>query len=140
KHEIHVLFRLIKACADFPNVSYVLVFDDTAVANSLGERYGQGGENSGRAFLEKIIQLPLKLPVATREDLRTICFEEVDNALSTVKITLNKTQVGEFVTGFDRGCSIRLTTPRAAKRFGNALYFVLPMLSGETNIVDLLLI
>jgi predicted KAP-like P-loop ATPase len=32
KHETHTLFRLIKACADFPNVCYVLAFDDTAVA------------------------------------------------------------------------------------------------------------
>src|SRR5208337_918909 len=27
KHETHTLFRLIKACADFPNVCYVLAFD-----------------------------------------------------------------------------------------------------------------
>jgi len=44
KHEIHTLFRLIKACADFPNVCYVLAFDDVAVSASLGERYGAGNE------------------------------------------------------------------------------------------------
>ena len=73
KHETHTLFRLIKACADFPNVCYVLAFDDVAVAKSLGERYGSGDEASGRAFLEKIIQVPLKLPVAMKEDLRSLC-------------------------------------------------------------------
>ena len=45
-----------------------------------------------------------------------------------------------FVSGFDRGISIRLDTPRAAKRYGNGLMFALPMLKGEVNIVDLLLI
>lgn len=140
KHETHTLFRLIKACADFPNVCYVLAFDDVAVAKSLGERYGAGDEASGRAFLEKIIQVPLKLPVAMKEDLRSLCFQQVDQAIRAAGIELTKEDVGGFVSGFDRGISIRLDTPRAAKRYGNGLMFALPLLKGEINIVDLLLI
>jgi len=140
KHETHTLFRLIKACADFPNVCYVLAFDDVAVSTSLGDRYGAGDEASGRAFLEKIIQVPLKLPVAMKEDLRSLCFQQIDQALSAAGLELTKEDVGGFVFGFDRGISIRLNTPRAAKRYGNGLMFALPMLKGEVNIVDLLLI
>lgn len=139
KHETHTLFRLIKACADFPNVCYVLAFDDVAVAKSLGERYGAGDEASGRAFLEKIIQVPLKLPVAMKEDLRSLSFQQVDQAITAAEVELTKEDVGGFVSGFDRGISIRLDTPRAAKRYGNGLMFALPMLKGEVNIVDLLL-
>lgn len=140
KHETHTLFRLIKACADFPNVCYVLAFDDVAVSTSLGERYGAGNEASGRAFLEKIIQVPLKLPVAMKEELRSLCFQQVDQAISAAGLELSKEDVSGFVSGFDRGISIRLDTPRAAKRYGNGLMFALPMLKGEVNIVDLLLI
>jgi len=140
KHESHTLFRLIKACADFPNVCYVLAFDDVVVAKALGERYGAGDEAAGRAFLEKIIQIPLKLPVAAKEDLRSICFGQVDAALKEVDIELTQEQVGEFVGAFDRGPSVRLSTPRAAKRFGNGLMFALPLLKGETNPVDVLLV
>lgn len=140
RHETHTLFRLVKACADFPNVSYVLAFDDVAVAKALGDRYGEGGEMSGRSFLEKIIQLPLKLPVAAKEDLRAVCFEHVDQVLASAGVEATETEVGEFVTGFDRGVSIRLTTPRAAHRFGNGLRFVLPTLIGETNLADMLLV
>lgn len=140
KNETYLLFRLIKACADFPNVCYVLAFDDTAVARALGERYGGGDEVSGRAFLEKVIQIPLTLPVAAKEDLRSLCFEYVEKALNATDIDLTRDQAGEFVMGFDRGVGIRLTTARAAKRFVNGLAFALPMLKGETNPVDLLLI
>jgi hypothetical protein len=140
KHETHTLFRIIKACADFPNVCYVLAFDDTAVARALGKRYGGGDEGSGRAFLEKIVQIPLKLPVAAKEDLRSLCFEQVDRALAATGIDLTQDQIGEFIAGFDRGVSVRLTTPRAAKRYGNGLMFALPMLKGETNPADLLLV
>lgn len=128
KHETHTLLRLIKACADFPNVCYVLAFDDAAVAKSLGERYGSGDEQSGRSFLEKIIQVPLKLPVAAKEDLRSLCFEHVERALTAAGIDLTREQLGEFIEGFDRGVSVRLNTPRAAKRYGNGLLFALPML------------
>lgn len=140
KNETYTLFRLIKACADFPNVCYVLAFDDTAVAKALGERYGGGDEFAGRAFLEKIVQVPLKLPAAAKEDLRTLCFEHVDRAVAAAEIDLAQEQVGEFIAGFDRGVLVRLTTPRAANRFGNALMFALPMLKGEVNIADLLLV
>ncbi|MBK6845488.1 MAG: hypothetical protein IPG88_24870 [Gemmatimonadetes bacterium] len=110
------------------------------MAKSLGERYGAGDEASGRAFLEKIIQVPLKLPVAMKEDLRSLCFQQVDQAISAAGIELTREDVGGFVSGFDRGISIRLDTPRAAKRYGNGLMFALPMLKGEVNIVNLLLI
>ncbi len=140
RQETHTLFRLIKACANFPNVSYVLAFDDIAVAKALGDRYGSGDEASGRAFLEKIIQIPLKLPVAAKEDLRALCFEQVEKALAAAGISLTESQVGEFIKGFDHGASVRLTTPRAAKRYGNGLMFAMPMLKGETNAADLLLV
>ena len=140
KQETHTLFRLIKACADFPNVCYVLAFDDTVVSKAIGERYGGSDEPAGRSFLEKIIQVPLQLPTAAREDLRSLCFARVDRALVAAGIELTKNQVGEFVASFDRGASIRLTTPRAANRFGNGLMFALPSLVGETNPVDHLLV
>ena len=140
KHETHMLFRLVKACADFPNVCYVLAFDDAMVARAIGDRYGGGDEPSGRAFLEKIIQLPLKLPAAAREDLRELCFEQLERVLGVTGIKLTDDQAREFVSCFDRGATIRLTTPRAANRFRNGLMFAQPALMGETNPVDLLLV
>ena len=140
KQETHVLFRLVKACADFPNVCYVLAFDDAAVARAVGERYGGGDMTSGHAFLEKIIQLPLKLPAATKEDLRKLCFEQVDQVREVTGMKLTDDQIREFVMSFDRGAEIRLTTPRAVKRFTNGLMFAVPPLLSETHPVDLLLV
>ena len=138
--ETHILFRLIKACADLPNVCYVLAFDDKAVSRALGEQYGSGDESSGRAFLEKIIQVPLTLPVAAKEDLRALCFERVNQALDAAGIQLTDAQLGEFIAAFDRGASVRLATPRAANRYANGLLFALPTLVGESHPVDHLLV
>lgn len=140
KHETHTLFRLIKACADFPNVCYVLAFDDEAVAKSLGERYGGGDEAAGRAFLEKIVQVSLHLPLAMPEDLRALCFEQVNRANEAASIDLSEGQVEHFVSSFSRGIAPCVNTPRAAKLYGNALLFTLPLVKDEVSVVDMLLV
>ena len=62
--ETHSIFKLVKLSASFRHTAYVLAFDDEVVAAALGERYGAGGDRAGRAFLEKIVQVPLHLPPA----------------------------------------------------------------------------
>jgi hypothetical protein len=55
--EIRTLFRLIKACADFPNVMYLLAFDRPQIVRALGEAFGNGEE-----FLDKILASSFDLP------------------------------------------------------------------------------
>ena len=138
--ETHTLFKLVKACADFPNLCYLLAFDDMAVAKTLGDRYGSGDEQSGRAFLEKIIQVPLNLPMALRSELRLMCLGEVQRVLSDAQVLLSEEEATEFVTAFDQSLYPRLDHPRSTKRYANALLFALPMLKEEVNYVDLLLL
>ena len=140
QHGTQLLFRLVKACADFPNVCYLLAFDDVAVARFLGELYGSGDESSGRAFLENIIQAPLELPPAVRQDLRSLCFKQVGQALEDAGVELSPRDVCGFISRFHRGISNRLDAPRAVKRYGNALKFAMPILRGEVDTVDLLLL
>lgn len=137
--EAHRMFRLIKACADLPSVVFILAFDDKAVASLLGGRFG-GDSWSGRAFLEKIVQLPLKLPRAAKEDLRALCLDGLQRALDSAKVSIDDEEVGRFVSAFDAGPGIVLSTARMAKSYGNGVMFALPMLRGEVNHVDLLLI
>src|SRR5690606_7255633 len=51
-----------------------------------------------------------------------------------------KEEVRRFVIGFDRGIWPRLTTPRAAKRYINAVEFVAGLSVGELNRTDMLLL
>ena len=138
--ETHTLFMLVKACANFPNICYLLAFDDVAVSKTLGNRYGTGDEESGRAFLEKIIQIPLKLPQAVGSDLRLLCLGEVQRVLNQLEVSLSEDEIREFVTNFDQSLYERIENPRSAKRYANALMFAIPMLIGEVSIVDLMLL
>jgi hypothetical protein len=140
REETHAIFKLVKLSASFRHTSYVLAFDDVVVSASLGERYGEGGSAAGRAFLEKIIQVPLHLPPADDNSLRLLALEGVQNALNQAGIDLTQSQVDAFVRHFDDAILPRLETPRRAKLFSNALMFALPILKGEVNPVDLMLI
>ncbi len=59
--EIVELFRVIKAVADLPNIVYVIAYDRVIVASALDEVH----KGRGEAYLEKIVQLPYRLPKPT---------------------------------------------------------------------------
>ncbi len=140
RQEIQAIFKLIKLSAGFENTAYVLAFDDEVVADALGEKYGAGGAIAGRSFLEKIVQVPLHLPSTDQLSLRQLTFEGVDAALKLSGIELNEEQTQAFVRHFIDGLEMRLSTPRQAKRYANALSFALPILKDEVHPVDQMLI
>ena len=140
RSEIHALLKLVKLSGSFSNTSYVIACDDDVVAASLGERYGAGGITAGRQFMEKIIQVPLHLPNAESDDLRTLAFEGVDDVLKQNEITLSAQEVEAFVRHFSVGILPMLSTPRQVKRYVNAIRFAIPLLKDEVRVVDQLLI
>jgi hypothetical protein len=138
--EIHALFRLVKLTADFPNTVYVLAFDPRFVAKALRARYSSAPDETGFGYLEKIVQVPLTLPAAEPSALRQFVLQAVDRAVDASRIELSDAQVQEFVEGFEAGLRSRFQTPRAANRYGNLLLFALPLLRGEVNPVDQMLV
>lgn len=140
RDETHAVFKLVKLSASFRYTAYVLAFDDAVVSAALGERYGAGGASAGRAFLEKIIQVPLHLPPVDVNNLRQLALEGVESALNHAGITLTQPQVDAFIRSFDDALLPHIETPRRAKLLSNALLFALPILKGEVNPSDLMLI
>jgi len=140
KIEIQSVFRLIKLTVDFDNIAYVLAFDDDMVAAALQEKYADSASDAGRNFLEKIIQVPLELPTVDNVTLRNFCFESLDQALQVSDVSIEQEDVQYFFHSFIDGLQIRLKNPRMAKRYGNAITFGLPIMKGEVNIVDYLLV
>ncbi len=140
KNEIHSLFRLIKLSVDFNYTAYVLSFDDEMVASALQDKYSSKDADAGRNFLEKIIQVPLRLPPAPSAALTKFCFSSVDQALSEAGIEITEQDAQTYARLFSDGLEIRLRTPRMAKRYGNVLAFCLPMMKHEVNTVEYMLI
>ena len=74
--EIRQVFQLVRLTASFPNVVYILAFDRLRVEQALTE-----DGVPGRAYLEKILQLAIDLPVVSGEVLQSKIFEALDVAL-----------------------------------------------------------
>jgi predicted KAP-like P-loop ATPase len=137
--EVMSLFRLVKLSADFPYVTYVLAYDEPTVASALALKYGGGKTQDGERFLEKIIQLPLPIPKAPEGALRAYWSELMDPITESLGVQLNELEKGKLI--FQLGnLEAGLQTPRGAKRYANAAAFSLPMLYGEVNTVDVLLL
>lgn len=139
--EIRTLFQLIKLTADFDHVIYVLSFDPDMVAAALDKVYPGKDDQSGMNFLEKIVQVPLELPKVRETDLfNGVLFPGIDRVLKTYSIDINDEQARDIRDGIENGLKRRLATPRMVKRYLNSITFSLPILEGEVNVVDLLLL
>ncbi|MBX3120964.1 MAG: hypothetical protein KF784_18045 [Fimbriimonadaceae bacterium] len=61
--EIRLLFRLVKANGDFPNVTYLMLFHRDYVESSL---------EGGRAYMEKIVQVGFEVPKVEPSKLKEL--------------------------------------------------------------------
>ena len=158
KKQVQAVFRLVKLTANFRHTAYLLAFDEGMVARAIGEIFAPGGDatspdalilSAGKSFLEKIIQVPLRLPRARQQALLDYCIARIEEALTDTNTELDSEEARRIGQNFNgqrfgnllrRGVLPRLTTPRLAIRYANAIRFSLPLLRDEVNTVDLLLI
>ena len=76
--EILDTFRLIKSIADFPNITYILSLDRDLVCKNLTDFQKSRGE----AYLDKIIQHPIFLPIPSPETLINMISKKITRHLS----------------------------------------------------------
>ena len=136
--QIATVFRMIKLAADFPMLSVLSAFAPLPVAEALGARFGGGGDAAaqGAAFLEKIVQVPVRLPPA---DPRLVAALMRDLLMRVVVAHCGQLPAREqdrLDTALD-GCVWPLvTTLRVGKQLLSKVDFALPVMRGEVNPCD----
>lgn len=63
--EIAFAMQLVKNIADFPKVIYILAYDRAIISEALQRIDGR----NGRDFMEKIVQVPIQMPMFSEQDL-----------------------------------------------------------------------
>ena len=141
KEEICALLKLVKLVADFDNVTYVLACDEDMVARAVGRKYAGADElEAGRSFLEKIVQIPFRLPPPNSFQLATIALDGIWAALRSAGVSLTKYDNERLRMEFTLGLLPGIKTPRTAKRIQAAVSPALILLRGEVNAVDTVLL
>jgi predicted KAP-like P-loop ATPase len=86
--EVRLIFQLIKANADFPNLVYLTLFQRDIVEENL-EKATSG---TGKDFLEKIVQVGFDVPQVEKGKLQRVLFAKLDKALADPKFGKNFSQ------------------------------------------------
>lgn len=68
KDEIYSVLKLIKLNGNFENFVYIIALDEIQVSKAISNRYGNDIED-GILFLDKIINIPIRLPRIEKKDL-----------------------------------------------------------------------
>jgi len=139
-NEIHILLKLIKLTADFERTIYLMAYDKQVVSSSLQQRYSELSPTLGLSFLEKIIQLEIKIPPISFDEISKFCYKEIDKVLKEIEISIAESHASNFTRSFSLGFGRTLKTPRQVKLYANRLRFAMPCLQGEVNYIDQMLI
>ena len=129
--EIRAVAQFVRSVADFRGISYVLAYDSERVIEALG-----GGDRGAR-YLEKIVQLPISLPILFVEERERLRSSEL-GALADAGLPDNLERVPRYKSLTERLVANVITTPRDIKRLVGMFHVSRGMIRDEVDWVDLL--
>ncbi|MFD0847104.1 KAP family P-loop NTPase fold protein [Sphingosinicella xenopeptidilytica] len=119
--EMLEVLRLVRSVGDLPNILYLLCYDSEILAH--GVRQAAQVEN-GQAYLEKIVQLTVPVPLPETFQLR----HWFEVALAGFAVPRDEDGASRLRSVIDFEGGRRLTTPRSVIRVLDALRFLWPTL------------
>ena len=138
--EILLLFRSLKLIADLPNTTFIIAMDEEHVSQVIGKHI-DGNPETGRRYIEKIVNVRLTLPAIPDHILEKHTLERLSKVLERADRNLSREDSRYVRRVFERLHTPFIKTPRTAKALQNALTFALGLLpSDEVNTGDVLLL
>ncbi len=130
--EIRDIFKLVRLTANFPNIIYIVAFDRDRVEQALDE---QG--LPGRAYLEKILQVPVDLPVIPRYVLTDQIISALNDAFANIE---NLSPVNQYVWPdiFMEVIRPLIRNMRDVRRYVTTAHGTIKSLNGQIALADLL--
>lgn len=137
--QLRMVFQLIKANLEFPNVVFLLLFQRDLVEDKLND-----GAQRGRDYLEKIIQVPFDIPRIETTRLHSLLFNKLDKIIEQDASATKMFDSGRWGNLFHGSLSAYFDNLRSVYRFTSTLSFHFTLLKGksafEVNPVDLIAI
>ena len=144
KDELLTVLQIVRLSASFKNTLFILAYDQSQISRQL-KRLGVSSE-----FLEKIVQLPLDIPAADRNEIDSfLIYSDLVGHRSHIDKLLDKLEVsGDRRKEFDKDSaeiyisklSPFFPTLRNAKRFLIGLSVRLPVVKDEVFLLDFFLL
>jgi hypothetical protein len=131
--EIRTVAQLVRSVADFPGISYLLAYDRERVAQALGD----GNVERGQAYLEKIVQLQIPLPVTFSEELANLLRAELAR-MTEFQFPAEFAGMARYQRMESLLVGKLLSTMRDIKRVAGTFQAILGLVWGEADWIDVL--
>ena len=141
--EIRQIFQAIKAVSDFPNIVYILAYDQRIVEDALEFEFHQHYSTtpeSGREYLKKIVQFSMPVPDTTpylKKYTEDIILELNDRTSSQMRYE-NPFLEERWNRLYQYGLSPLLKTPRDIIRLHNTLILISASFNQNLDYLDLI--
>jgi predicted KAP-like P-loop ATPase len=130
--EMRAMFSLVKGLGDLPNILYLLSFDRRVVAKSLTN----GPEPIEEEFLEKIVQVQLKLPPPWQPEIRNLFFKRLNHIICEAVPQDER----RWRQCFFDSVAPYIESPRDVARFANTFQVIWPNVIGDVDLTDLIIL
>jgi len=134
--EILLVLRLIKANADLPNLTYLLLFQRDVVERAITRRTGE----DGASYLEKFVQVFLELPRPNADRIHQTVTDGLTDLVNRLAISWSRFDPERWANLWQPGLRYFFTTMRDAHRYLNVVEFRMAGLVTrgvpEVNIID----
>jgi predicted KAP-like P-loop ATPase len=135
--EICLVFRLVKANADFPNIIYLLLFQRKTAEAALDKI----SNDDGKEYLQKIVQVGFDLPTPSPSSLHQNLFKTIDKIFETA-VQEKDWEKERWANVWLGGLSNYFSNIREIYRFLNSFSFMVSVFRHENtlevNAVDLI--
>lgn len=136
--EIRAVAQFVRAVVDFKGVSYVLAYDAKRVIQALGSGVPDADRGErGRHYLEKIVQLPISIPIVFLEELTRMLNAEL-RALADAQLPDQFEELPRYQELTHRLVVKTVCTPRDTKRVVGAFNVLRGLVKNEVDWIDLL--
>jgi len=134
--EIRSVAQLVRSVLDFPAISYVLAYDPERVIQALGS--GTEGErrDRGRAYLEKIVQLQIPIPITFADEITRLLIAELKALQKELKLPEQIDKDKRFIGLLELLAADAIQTPRDIRRLVGTFHVLAGMLYGEVDWVE----
>lgn len=132
--EVRAVAQLVRAVADFPGISYLLAYDRARVVEALGG----GDKERGARYLEKIVQLEIRIPNSLPSEIRGLLDDALHQIARQSALPSTWSEERRFTSLREILVPGVLSTPRDLRRVTGMAAVLAGMVGREVDWVDLL--
>jgi energy-coupling factor transporter ATP-binding protein EcfA2 len=139
--ELAQLLKMVRLVGRLPNVYYVLAYDEVTIIDVLGAT-DIAVENPRRAlaYLDKIVQVRIDLPPVPRVQAGRLVDEALDTLTRRYDIALDRSDLERLSFAYQQHLLRDLSEPRHIKRMFGQIEAMYPLVRGEVDFVDFVLV